>query len=155
MRWVLNPLYSSWVNDVPSAEPAPVTLAVIHAARALDARVEGVLAPLRLSMAKVGVLHHLVDEGAPLALSVLAERNKCVRSNITQLADRLEADGYLRRVSDPGDRRAVLAEPTTAGVLAYQQAVELMRAEEARLTGELPPAMQEQLLLLARRLGEG
>jgi DNA-binding MarR family transcriptional regulator len=122
---------------------------MIHAARALDARLEAVLAPLRLSVAKMGVLRHLVQEGAPLALSVLAERNRCVRSNITQLADRLEADGYLRRVPAPGDRRAVLAEPTTAGVLAYQQAADLLAAEEARLTEALPAEVRAQLLELA------
>jgi DNA-binding MarR family transcriptional regulator len=97
----------------------------------------------------MGVLRHLVQEGAPLALSVLAERNRCVRSNITQLADRLEADGYLRRVPAPGDRRAVLAEPTTAGVLAYQQAADLLAAEEARLTEALPAEVRAQLLELA------
>ena len=110
---------------------------MIHAARLLDGRIEAALAPLRLSLAKVGVLRHLVAEGAPLPLSVLADRNRCVRSNITQLADRLEADGYLRRLADPSDRRAVLAEPTTAGVLAYQQAVEILASEEARFTAEL------------------
>lgn len=127
---------------------------MIHAARSLDARLEAVLAPLRLSVAKVGVLRHLVQEGAPLALSVLAERNRCVRSNITQLADRLEADGYLRRVPAPADRRAVLAEPTTAGVLAYQQAVELLAAEEARLTGNLSPELRAQFLQLAAQLSD-
>jgi DNA-binding MarR family transcriptional regulator len=142
------------VNEVNRGEPAPVALAVIHAARSLDARLESVLAPLRMSVAKMGVLHHLVQEGAPLPLSVLADRNRCVRSNITQLADRLEADGYLRRVPAPGDRRAVLAEPTTAGVLAYQQAVELMAAEEARLTSALSPELRRQFLQLAAELSE-
>lgn len=122
---------------------------MIHAARLLDGRIEAALAPLRLSLAKVGVLRHLVQEGAPLALSVLAERNRCVRSNITQLADRLEADGYMRRVADPADRRAVLAEPTTAGVLAYQQAVAVLADEEQRFASLLPPELQARLVELA------
>ena len=142
-------MYSSYMNHGRTSDPSPITSAVLHAARAIDARIETVLAPLRLSMAKVGVLRHLVQEGAPLALSVLAERNRCVRSNITQLADRLEADGFLRRVADPHDRRAVLAEPTAAGILAYQEAVSLLAAEEARLTHGLSSDVREQLLHLA------
>lgn len=142
-------LYSSLVNDFPAGDPAPVMTAMIHAARLLDGRIEAALAPLRLSLAKVGVLRHLVQEGAPLALSVLAERNRCVRSNITQLADRLEADGYLRRVADPADRRAVLAEPTTAGVLAYQQAVAVLGDEEQRFASLLPPELRARLVELA------
>jgi DNA-binding MarR family transcriptional regulator len=39
----------------------------------------------------------------------------CVRSNITQLMDRLEADGLVRRVEDPRDRRAVRAAVTRLG----------------------------------------
>lgn len=140
------------MNDVRPSDPAPVTHALLFAARAVDARLEAVLAPLRLSMAKVGVLRHLVHEGAPLALSVLAERNRCVRSNITQLADRLEADGFLRRIADPNDRRAVLAEPTTAGILACQQAVQLLAAEEARLTAGLPAEVRDRLLEIAGEL---
>ncbi len=137
------------MNDVDHVDPAPISTALIHAARIQDGRIEAALAPLRLSLAKVGVLKHLVKEGAPLALSVLAERNRCVRSNITQLADKLEADGFLRRLPDPQDRRGVLAEPTAAGVLAYQQAVELLAAEEARFTAELSPELRAHLLALS------
>ena len=147
-------MYSSSMNDSRFSDPSPITSAVLHAARAIDARIETVLAPLRLSMAKVGVLRHLVQEGAPLALSVLAERNRCVRSNITQLADRLEADGFLRRVADPQDRRAVLAEPTAAGILAYQEAVKRLAAEEARLTNGLSSDVRGQLLDLAAQVDE-
>jgi DNA-binding MarR family transcriptional regulator len=38
-----------------------------------------------------------------------------VRSNITQLVDRLEADGLVKRIDDPADRRAVRAEVTRLG----------------------------------------
>jgi len=38
-----------------------------------------------------------------------------VRSNITQLVDRLEADGLVRRVEDPKDRRSVRATLTPLG----------------------------------------
>jgi DNA-binding MarR family transcriptional regulator len=39
-----------------------------------------------------------------------------VRSNITQLMDRLEADGLVRRVKDPQDRRTVRAAVTRLGI---------------------------------------
>jgi len=130
-------------------DPAPLATAMIHAARLLDARIETALAPLRLSLAKVSILRHLVHEGAPLPLSVLADRNRCVRSNITQLADRLEADGYLRRVYDRQDRRAVLAEPTPEGTAAYHQAVDLLAAEEARFAALVGPDLAGRMLALA------
>lgn len=68
-----------------------------------------------LSIAKHSALSQLSEAGRPLTLSELAERLSCVRSNITQLVDRLEADGLVRRVADPDDRRSVRAELTELG----------------------------------------
>ncbi|HEY7393478.1 MAG TPA: MarR family transcriptional regulator, partial [Gemmatimonadaceae bacterium] len=45
----------------------------------------------------------------------LATRLSCVKSNMTQLIDRLEADGLVKRVDDPSDRRSVKAEITAEG----------------------------------------
>ncbi|HKY97065.1 MAG TPA: MarR family transcriptional regulator, partial [Gemmatimonadaceae bacterium] len=60
-------------------------------------------------------LTKLQEAGEPLTLSDLAERLSCVRSNITQLVDRLESDGLVRRVADPSDRRSIRAELTDLG----------------------------------------
>ena len=50
----------------------------------------------------------------PISLSELAEKLTCVRSNVTQLVDRLEADGLAKRADDPADRRAVRAKVTAS-----------------------------------------
>ena len=76
---------------------------------------EAALEEVGLSTAKFGALTHLVDAGEPLSLSECAARMTCVRSNITQLMDRLEADGLVRRVDDPADRRGVKALVTALG----------------------------------------
>lgn len=98
---------------------APSTDAVmwslIHAARAVEQRIESALDAVQLSLPKFTVLTTLVDAGIPLTLSELAARSSCVRSNMTQLIDRLETDGLVRRVDDPHDRRSVRAELTPVG----------------------------------------
>ena len=66
-------------------------------------------------MPKYSVLSELVTAGQALSLSELASRLSCVRSNMTQLVDRLESDGLVKRVSDPHDRRAVKAAITDEG----------------------------------------
>lgn len=88
---------------------------LLKAAHAIEERLEGSLAEVGLSFAKFGALNHLVTAREPLSLSELASRVACVRSNITQLVDRLESDGLVRRVSDPEDRRSVRAEVTPLG----------------------------------------
>jgi DNA-binding MarR family transcriptional regulator len=96
-----------------------------------------VLAPLRLSLAKVGVLHHLAAAGEPVPLSALAEVQKCVRSNITQLVDRLEKDGLVRRRGDPEDRRSVRAALTAAGERLLARANQVLATEQASIIGTL------------------
>jgi len=127
------------MNDGPGCvnSPCPVAFALIDAARTLEGRLEQVLGSHQLSIAKFGVLRCLVHAERPMPLSAIAQRQRCVRSNITQLADRLEADGLLRRTDDPQDRRAVLAEPTAAGRAACAAADAALRLEEERLLGPL------------------
>ena len=92
-----------------------IAFALIHAAHRVEARLEEALAGVKLSGAKHAALTVLVTQNQPISLSELAEKLTCVRSNITQLVDRLEADGLVKRIDDPADRRAVRAEVTRLG----------------------------------------
>jgi DNA-binding MarR family transcriptional regulator len=88
---------------------------LLHAAQTLEDRVESSLNRVGLSMPKYSVLNELVSAREALPLSELAARLSCVRSNMTQLVDRLEADGLVRRIDDPADRRSVKATLTDEG----------------------------------------
>jgi DNA-binding MarR family transcriptional regulator len=92
-----------------------IAFALLHAAHRIEARLEEALAGVGLSGAKHAALSFLVTQDHPMSLSELAEKLTCVRSNVTQLVDRLEADGLVKRVDNPVDRRAVCAEITRLG----------------------------------------
>ena len=94
---------------------ADVTFSLLGAAHAVEDRIESSLNPLGLSLAKLNVLGILVGSSTPLTLGDLAEKLACVRSNVTQLVDRLESDGLVRREADPADRRSIRAVITDAG----------------------------------------
>jgi len=113
-------MYHSYVNDMtrPSSTKAagtPTIFSLLEAAHALEDRVEEALEAVGLSSPKLSVLTALVDEGTPLSLSELAARLSCVKSNMTQLVDRLEGEQLVRRVDCPTDRRSVKAEITAEG----------------------------------------
>ena len=91
----------------------------LSAADAVEARLEAALDPTGLSLAKLAVLQFLAEAKEALPLSDLAARQHCVRSNITQLIDRLEKEGLVRRRAAADDRRSVLAEITPAGQQAH------------------------------------
>ena len=92
-----------------------LTFSLIGAAHAVETRIESSLSPLGLSLAKLNVLGILVGSNTPLTLGELAQRLACVRSNVTQLVDRLESDGLVRREADPADRRSIRAVVTDSG----------------------------------------
>jgi DNA-binding MarR family transcriptional regulator len=92
-----------------------IAFALMHAGHRIEARLEEALAGVGLSGAKHAALSFLVAKDHPLSLSELAEKLTCVRSNVTQLVDRLEADGLVKRIDDQADRRAVRAEVTRLG----------------------------------------
>jgi DNA-binding MarR family transcriptional regulator len=98
-----------------SGGSADVTFSLLGGAQAVESRIEVALSPLGLSLAKLNVLGILVGSSEPLTLGELAQKLACVRSNVTQLVDRLEADGLVKRESDPNDRRSIRALITDAG----------------------------------------
>src|SRR3954452_3193105 len=107
--------------------------AVLHASGVLESRVEARLSEVGLSIAKLAALHHLTMAGDSLPLGQLAERLACVKSNVTQLVDRLEADGLVTRAPDPGDRRSRLAVITEQGRKAYAEGARIKRDAEEQL----------------------
>jgi DNA-binding MarR family transcriptional regulator len=118
---------------------------LLHVAHALEQRLEGALATAGLSWAKYGVLSQLAEAGEPVALSELAEGSSCVRSNMTQLVDRLEADGLVRRVDDPADRRIVRAALTSLGEERQAEGARQIERVQAELAASLRKADREAL----------
>jgi len=126
--------------------------AVLHASSVLESRVEARLAEVGLSLAKLAALHHLSRAGESLPLGQLAERLSCVKSNVTQLVDRLEADGLVSRAGDPNDRRSRLAMLTAAGRKAYAKGSEIQGQAEKELFGALSADESRKLHELLAKL---
>ena len=132
-----------------------LTLLLLDAARAVEARVEGALADEGLSLAKLGALRHLALAEAPLTLTQLAERHCCGRSNVTALIDRLEADGYVERTVDPNDRRTVRAALTEAGRTAYERASAILAEHERSIDERLGQVPRAELARGLQTMREG
>jgi DNA-binding MarR family transcriptional regulator len=122
---------------------------------AVEERLEGALEPLGLSLSKLGALSHLAAAGEPLPLGTLAERCACVRSNITQLIDRLEAEKLVVRSDDPRDRRSVRAELTEEGRSRHATGVRALGKAERQLLSHLQQQQRDSLLEALRSLKSG
>src|SRR5260221_12461118 len=140
-------------SGAPTSRDAQVMYSLVRAAHVLESRLESALDQVGLSLPKFGALSHLVKEGEPLSLSECAMKMTCVRSNITQLVDRLEADGLVRRVEDPEDRRAVRAAVTALGKERYAagvRQVERVQAEFAETLSGIDQGALERVLSAIR-----
>ena len=93
----------------PPGSLCAFTYHLVHAAQEVESRVEHALEEGGLSLAKMKLLRHLYSAKEAIPLGALAEKNSCVKSNVTQLMDRMEGEGLVRRIPDPDDRRSVRA----------------------------------------------
>jgi DNA-binding MarR family transcriptional regulator len=128
-------------------------LAILHAAHAAEGEVEARLNAIGLSLAKLFALRALAQAGEPVPLGQLAERLSCVKSNITQLVDRLEADGLVVRKPAADDRRTKLASLTAAGRRAFEDGARVQRDAERDLLKRLSVDETRQLGSLLAKFG--
>ena len=136
-----------------AARAAPAGLfSLLHTANAVQAHVEARLDAIGLSLPKLMALRALLEAGESLPLGQLAERLACVKSNITQLVDRLEADGWVARRPDPHDRRSRLAVLTAAGRKACKDGTRIQQQTERDLFGALTVEEARQLAKLMAKL---
>lgn len=129
----------------------PVSLAMLlETAHSVQSRLESMMEEVGLTPAKFQAIDALARAGEPLTLGEFASRLKCVRSNITQLVDRLEADGLVKRVNDPDDRRAVRAVVTPLGLERQTAGAKVLARLQDDLSARVSPG---ERALLHRLLG--
>jgi DNA-binding MarR family transcriptional regulator len=145
------------VNETTQTTTAalPLWKLIFHAAERVEVKLEAELAQVGLSVSKMGVLKTLVHEGEPIPLSRLAGRLACVKSNVTQLVDRLEAEGLVARVNDPTDRRSILASITDAGRERFEAGSIAVKRAEQELFGDLSPEDYERFVAFLHRFTTG
>ncbi|MBX3015862.1 MAG: MarR family transcriptional regulator [Caldilineaceae bacterium] len=137
-------------EPVQACDPYALIEVLMHSSKAIELRLDAALAPVGISATKWKALRHLTEAGGQLTLGQLAERLSCVKSNATQLVDRLATEQLVRRVPDPLDRRIILAELTPAGQQRYTEGLVVVKAFEREFFG----AFQEEERILLHRLLE-
>ena len=86
-----------------------------------------------------------------LPLGKIGERLQVHRTSVTNIIDKLEADGLVRRVPHAEDRRATLAEITDEGRTTAEAATEVLNAQSFGIAA-LAPRDLEALTTILRGL---
>jgi len=134
----------------PSTSMAAVT-SVMRVQQIIQSAVDTALKPHGLTFARYEALVLLTfSKAGSLPMRVMGERLQLHPTSVTNIVDRLEADGLVRRNPHPTDRRTTLVEITDAGRTRRESATEAVTSVDFGLRG-LTERQTEQLTdLLAK-----
>ncbi|MGI5125435.1 MarR family winged helix-turn-helix transcriptional regulator [Pseudonocardia sp. CA-107938] len=119
----------------PSRTMAAVT-SVMRAQQILLSAVDTALRPHGLTFARYEALVLLTfARTGKLPMRVMGERLQLHPTSVTNIVDRLQADGLARRTPHPTDRRATLVEITEAGSARLESATAAVTGIDFGLTG--------------------
>jgi len=113
-------------------------------ARQLRERSQETLAPWDITPAALRALRTLRQHGT-MRLSELSDHLHIAPRSTTEVVDALQAGDLVRRLADPGDRRATLVEVTEHGADVLAAIRETRGAEAGRVFGRLGPADRAEL----------
>jgi DNA-binding MarR family transcriptional regulator len=152
-------MLASWAGELPSID-LDVEAAVHRIQRInkhIRKRMDETLGDYGLSYAEWGVLGHLSLTGPPYRSSPgeLADKDNLSSGAMTNRLDRLEKAGFVRRLPDPSDRRALYVELTDEGHKLWLEAVDVQAAKEAALAAALDEREMGQLNKLLRKVLSG
>jgi DNA-binding MarR family transcriptional regulator len=109
MRWS-----EQWDPDVSDAMAAATS--IMRAQQIVLAAVDGALRPFGLTFARYeGLVLLLFSKRGSLPLGIMGQRLMIHPASVTNIIDRLEVQGLVRRSPHPTDGRTTLAEITEAG----------------------------------------
>lgn len=144
-----------WSKRWDAVAQMTAATSIMRAQQIVLARVDEALRPWGLTFARyeVLVLLHFSREGR-LPLGKMGERLMLHQASITNLVDRLEAQGYVRREAHPSDRRMTLAALTEAGRAILEDATNAVVEVRVGL-GELDDGDADDLVRILRRVRSG
>ena len=141
--------------DDPAVQAAVrVYVKLMRASRTVTARVEPRLADTCLTATQLGVLEAVLHKG-PMTQRDLGRRVLTSAGNMTDVIDKLEGRGLLRRVRSAEDRRSVRIELTDAGRALIEDLFPDHARDIAAAMAALSPAELATLDGLLRKLGLG
>lgn len=105
-----------WEQRIGDSTTMAAVTSIMRVQQILQSAVDSALRPHGLTFARYEALVLLTfSKKGSLPMRVMGERLQLHPTSVTNIVDRLEADGLVKRTPHPTDRRTTLAEITEAG----------------------------------------
>ena len=140
------------VNDPMIEQAIQAYVKLMRASRSVVNRVEPLVGAQGLTLTQLGVLEGILHKG-PMTHRELGRKVLTSAGNMTDVVDKLEGRGLVRRVRAAADRRQVRVELTEAGQELIEGLFPRHAEDIARAMAGLDPAELGQLGGLLRKLG--
>lgn len=126
----------------------PLITTISHVGELVEDELNQSLKSIGLSTAKLHALQHIHQYNQPIPLSEIATQAGCVKSNVTQLIDRMVSEGLVERTRSEQDRRKVLAVLTSKGKQSHKKGMKLLKETENRILSRFSAQEKEKLVQL-------
>ena len=125
--------------------------ALFNAGDAVFGEVAAILSEFELTQAQATMLWVLEPSGPPVPMRDLAHQLHCDPSNVTLLADQLQAKGLVERRPDPADGRRRILRLTEEGLEVWSLLIERIQKRSPVFTS-LSTAEQGELIALLEKV---
>jgi DNA-binding MarR family transcriptional regulator len=140
-----------WDARVGPARTMAAVTSVMRVQQILLSAVDGALRPHGLTFARYEALMLLTfSRTGRLPMRVMGDRLQLHPTSVTNIVDRLQGDGLVRRTPHPTDRRATLVEITESGSVLLEAATKSVTAIDFGMSGLTPEQEIELTELLCR-----
>jgi DNA-binding MarR family transcriptional regulator len=140
-----------WDARVGPARTMAAVTSVMRVQQILLSAVDGALRPHGLTFARYEALVLLTfSRTGRLPMRVMGDRLQLHPTSVTNIVDRLQGDGLVRRTPHPTDRRATLVEITESGSVLLEAATKSVTAIDFGMSGLTPEQEIELTELLGR-----
>ncbi len=125
-----------WDDRWPGGATMAAATSIMRAQQIVLARVDEALKPFALTFARYEALVLLsFSRRGSLPLGKMGERLMIHPTSVTNIVDRLERQGLVRRLDHPTDRRTTLCEITTDGRAVVDKATAAVRDVDLGISG--------------------
>lgn len=125
---------------------------VQHTTHRIGRHLESALAAVGVDQGEAHVLSALA--AGPMAVGALVEALGVKRSTLTNILDRLERQGLVRREINPRDRRSFVLRPTRGGERAAKKVAAAFAAVDVKLAQTTSAAERQAFYAVLARLEE-
>lgn len=140
-----------WEQRIGDPTTMAAVTSIMRVQQILQSAVDSALRPHGLTFARYEALVLLTfSRKGSLPMRVMGERLQLHPTSVTNIVDRLEGDGLVKRTPHPTDRRTTLAEITEAGRERQAAATEAVTSIDFGLRGLTSRQTGQLTELLAR-----